>query len=194
MLSLLTTRERAASMVGDLAEDSAWFWVSFLRIWIGMVWHDFAADWERLIGQAALALLIQFALIAVGIMAFAFALGIAIGIAGGLLSSAIGGDFHVPRWALATLRWGGSAAGLAITAVVQVRVGRWLARRCPGHEIAACFAVMLVGGVAGEAITLMAGFPTSFSAIVSEWTVGWVPSLLLNLPLFFGAVRVRSRF
>jgi len=54
MLEMVTTSQRAASIVGDLLEEASsrsalWFWLSLLRIFISHLLHDLRIHWIRMI-------------------------------------------------------------------------------------------------------------------------------------------------
>jgi hypothetical protein len=59
ILALVTSRDRAASTVGDLTEraaarDAVWFWSSVLRTAASFLWRDVAEHAARLTGLALL--------------------------------------------------------------------------------------------------------------------------------------------
>lgn len=61
LLALVTTRDRAASTIGDLTEGLAtrgavWFWSAVLRTAASLLWRDIAERPARLTGLAFLGL------------------------------------------------------------------------------------------------------------------------------------------
>jgi hypothetical protein len=64
ILALVTSRDRAASTVGDLLEQSAnrgeaWFWSGVLRTATSLLWRGFADNAGRMVGLAFLGLVID---------------------------------------------------------------------------------------------------------------------------------------
>ena len=54
MLEMVTTSQRAASIVGDLEEEgsnrsASWFWLNLLRIFVSHLFQDLRAHWLRMI-------------------------------------------------------------------------------------------------------------------------------------------------
>jgi hypothetical protein len=126
ILSLVTTRDRAASTVGDLAEQAATrgavrFWSSVLQIAASRLWRDVAEHPARVTGLALL--------------------GIAVYIAIDLLFACLGGVWffiaalrsgnHFQVHSLDWKIWFG-----APVLVSSLMIGRMLARWAPGSELA----------------------------------------------------------
>jgi hypothetical protein len=56
---------------------------------------------------------------------------------------------HVPVW-LSSLPWPVQVVlGYGMLLLIQFQIGRWLARRSPGHELAPCAAMTLLGFAVG---------------------------------------------
>src|SRR6202789_226482 len=137
ILALVTTRDRAASTVGDLAEGAAargvvWFWSGVLRTAASLLWRDIAGQPARLTGLAFLGLAVY-----IGIdLVFAGLSGVAFFRA----AVASGHPLH-----LDSIGW-----KLWFTAPVLVSsllVGRMLAHWAPGRELAACVVYAILASV-----------------------------------------------
>jgi hypothetical protein len=195
ILSLVTTSDRAASAVGDLMEDVAAggalrFWASVSHLAISLLFRDLAANPARMAGLGALGLLIELLLIAVA--------GLLIGlltVAAMLLLWGLGllDPQHLPSWlssAQSTQPDGliGYAvlSGYAIGVLVQFQVGRVLARKSPGRELAPCVAMTILGTAIGPVLEIVSGGRVHFSIL--DLTVSQIPFLV---PLLAGAVVVR---
>jgi hypothetical protein len=128
VLSLVTTRDRAASTIGDLTEAAAdrgafWFWSAVLRTAASLLWRDIAERPARLTGLAFLGLAVY-----VGIdLLFAGLSGVAFFLTA--MASGHAAHFDSIGWKL----W--FALPILVGSLI---VGRILARRAPGRELAAC--------------------------------------------------------
>src|SRR5215471_1303354 len=74
VLAQVTSRERAAAVIGDLLEKvpargQLWFWWSVATTTVALVWRDVAANPMRMLGLAFGAILLQFALLFVAAVA-----------------------------------------------------------------------------------------------------------------------------
>jgi hypothetical protein len=137
VLALVTTRDRAASTVGDLTETAAdrgavWFWSAVLRTAASLLWRDIAERPARLTGLAflGLAIYIGIDLLFAGLSGFAF----------GLTAMATGHSAHLDSigWKL----W------FALRVLVgSVFVGRILARWAPGRELSACVVYAILASI-----------------------------------------------
>jgi hypothetical protein len=135
ILALVTSRDRAASTAGDLAERAAargavWFWFAVLRTATSLLWRDVT---EKPARPAALA----------------FA-GLAVLVAADYLSAALDGvaffiaALHTGRpLQLHSIGW--TIWFHAPMLLTSLGVGRMLARWAPGRELAAClmYAILL---------------------------------------------------
>lgn len=141
ILALVTRRDRAMSTTGDLTEQAAnrgvvWFWSRVFRTAGSLLWRDIAARPARLIALAFRGLAIY-----IGIsLLFAFLNGIAFFIASFSTSGASGQPLH----------W--DSVGWKIWFILPVwisslLIGRMLARKAPGRELAACLVYAIVVSV-----------------------------------------------
>ncbi|HEY1753985.1 MAG TPA: hypothetical protein VGG72_01220 [Bryobacteraceae bacterium] len=132
LLALVTTRDRAAATVGDLAERAAtrggvWFWSGVLRTAASLMWRDIAEHPARITGLALLGVYTGMLLL------FGFLDGIVFFTAAYLSGKDLPLDFTGWKiWLAAPVLFG------------SLLVGRMLARWGPGRELAACviFAIL----------------------------------------------------
>jgi hypothetical protein len=135
ILALVTTRDRAASTVGDLTEGAAtrgvvWFWSAVLRTAASLLWLDVAEHPARVTGLAFLGLAVY-----IGIdLLFAGLSGVA------FFRAASGHPLHSDSigWKL----WFTAPA-----LVSSLLIGRMLARWAPGRELAACVVYAILASI-----------------------------------------------
>jgi hypothetical protein len=134
ILCLVTTRDRAASTVGDLAEAEsahgvAGFWSGVLRTAAALLWRDIAENPARITVLATLGLAVY-----IGIdMLHAYETG-------GLFYWAI--MANGPQLHLDSIGWKiWFAAPIVVSSLL---IGRMLARWAPGRELAACVMYAIV--------------------------------------------------
>jgi len=185
VLAQVTSRERAAAVIGDLLEKvpargQLWFWWSVATTTVALVWRDVAANPMRMLGLAFAAVLLQFVLF-VPVVVLSF-----------LTFLVIAALTHRPQFPLWTSF---SAIGMAIgwsgMALSQFFVGRWLARRSPDHELAPCVAYSILGLTFSMALALSLSQPGVLQMIRSvASTAGFV---VWDLPIYAGAVSVRRK-
>jgi hypothetical protein len=72
---------------------------------------------------------------------------------------------------------------MAVILLVPFQQGRWLARRSPGQELAACFALTILTA-AVDSIPMALGLGTAFQLMLS---------IAASIPMFAGAVWVRRK-
>jgi hypothetical protein len=139
-----------------------------------------------MVGVAGLGLLIEcLALVAI-ILVPAFV----VGTLAGLLFTVSGstGIVGFSSWVMTTIELLAGGFALVAFGFVDYRVGRWLARRLPGQEIAACLALialeMVPTFVFGESWT----DHLNVTGILIQ-----IPLLITRLPLFAGAALVRRQ-
>src|ERR1700730_19215868 len=154
ILALVTSRDRAASTVGDLQEAATtrggcWFWSGVFRTAASLLWRDVAEHSARMTGLAVGGLAVE---IGLGLLVLALA-GVAGSVAGIL------GDWSGPP--VTSVGW-----RLVLKLVVDVPmwatpfvIGRILARWAPGRELAACLAYTILGSTFN--IVIMIVFPGS---------------------------------
>lgn len=136
ILRLVTSRDRAASTAGDLAEEAAtrgaiWFWSGALRTAASLLWQGVTESSARITGVAFLALAVDVvtSLLLVNLSAVAF---------------------FVAAWSghkvqLNSVWW---TIGLeAPPLVVSLLIGRMLARQAPGRELSACLVYAILGSI-----------------------------------------------
>ncbi len=141
VLSLVVSQERAAAIVGDLMESDessgrVSFWCQIARTVVSMLWNGIAGNPRWMLGLAFRGMLVEFGLtflyfVPLMILQYALFRGL------------------LPERAVSIIRPLSWLASLA----AEFQAGRWLARRAPGRELAAClwiaFAWILATGVGG---------------------------------------------
>jgi hypothetical protein len=194
ILSQVTTGERAEAVIGDLLEKvptrgALWFWWSVVTTAAALVWREVAANPLRTFGLGftgfvlvlvlfVLLVFVATAALVLGFLAFASILD---------AQRVVGGTQLVTRgWG----RVGLSVASWCVLAGVQFQVGRWLARRSPGHELAPCVAFTIVGLMCSLALIL--AFPQHTRDPIRD-AASAALLVVLDLPLYAGAVNVRKK-
>jgi hypothetical protein len=209
-LSSVMPTDRAASAVGDFSEvaDDSWsFWISITRTFASHVWHDLAENPAAMIGLSlrslvysnVLTLLVPLVFLGMALILIA---PIVIGISAMFPSPAhpASPSPHHYDSVITTLSY---SAGLAWTLFAGFQTGRWIARRAPGREIAACiagcFVQWLIFALVGFGVMLEWG--AQIERYLQTHSTNASSSALLDLPLCFlcttsilaGALQVRSR-
>ena len=155
ILALVTTRDRAASTVGDLAEGAAtrgvvWFWSGVLRTAASLLWRDVLEKSVRFTGLALIGLAVY-----IGIdLIFA-------GLSGAAFFGAARTSGH--PLSLDSIGW-----RLWFTAPVLVSslvIGRLLARWAPGRELAACVVYAILASIYN--LVPMLGDNGAFTSLLS---------------------------
>jgi hypothetical protein len=145
ILSLFLESDRAAAYTGDLMEEVdehgvAWFWLSVARLAIMRFWYDVADSPFFLAGVLVRAFILNIAANAALIFGFAILCGFLF-----LPFALLAGWLHPAPWGIPGReelgRWAGSLFAIAIAALCAFLTGRWIARRMPNREIAACLAM-----------------------------------------------------
>jgi len=191
LLESVTTRERAASTVGDLRETAAtrgeaWFWWSVLGTTVSLLWRGMVADPRRVLGLAFRAWLVSLCLAAAVAFADVFVGGLLLGAMA--LRNSTGGFGTVSGWL------SDSEMVPAVTAsmmLCQFLVGRWIARRAPGREMSACMAFTILQWILAWVVALVLTLAARNMALAVSRIGGWW--LLTNLFCFLGALSVRRR-
>lgn len=129
LVEAVTTRARAASILGDLRETAAsrgeiWFWACILRTAAALVWRGMIADWRSTFGLALRWVWLLLGAEVAGVAAMLTAV-----------------DLWLPAHWLASATVGVTYAWMLGW---QFQVGRWVARRAPGRELSACLALVIV--------------------------------------------------
>jgi hypothetical protein len=182
ILSLVTTPDRAGASVGDLLEDrlhpgALRFWGAVLMTAGSLLWRDVVADPKRMAGLAAYGMVLE------------LLLSLVIAIAVGVL------------YAIFKLTWPTFVTTGVCVIVAQFQVGRVLAKRSPGRELAPCVATALLGMAVPFLIVVLSGgraqFPTG--QLIRDVIYGPSPilSVISQIPpllvLLAGATRVRRQ-
>jgi len=201
VLSLVTSRERAVSTVGDLLEEAEtrgalWFWASVGWTAWSLAWRDLASSPLRMAGLAILGYSVQFVLFILSVLLFTVATSIML-----FASFQIGFDpQNPPAWLGLTsgyppagaLGLGATAFGVAAVLAAEFQVGRLLARRSPGKELAPCVAMTILGALVALVLEVVwSGFGFAHAIFSTAWCQ--ILFLPFQLPLFAGAVRMRNR-
>jgi hypothetical protein len=141
ILSLTTSRDHAASIAGDLAQQAPeygarWFWASMIRAAASLTWRGFTDAPLRMSGLAALGLILQFfyALLIVTPIAVAH---IVIVLALQQPRGAAGFDvYENPVW----------EAAIAFM-IASFFLGKWIARRAPQRELVVYAVIWFIGHI-----------------------------------------------
>jgi hypothetical protein len=173
ILGLVTSRDRAASTVGDLVEESSsrgvvWFWSGILRIAASLLWRGVAENPLRLVGVAFI--------------------GLAVDVLASLLAAALNGlvFFFIARSGHQlqgnSVWW---TIGLDAPALLlSLWIGRLLARWAPGRELCACLAYGILASL--FSLVMMFGAPGGLG--VSALIGVFLSDLLQRTPVLAGAV------
>ena len=201
LLSLAVSRESAASMVGDLLEEArtrgtVWFWLSLVGAVCSLIRRDVAGNPMRMLSLAMLGVVVQLALIAAAIVVFALGT-LAVGVAA-MAVGLVDPRHQPPTWLVSTdaqavgpFVVAGMIFGYAAALVSQFQVGRVLAKRSPGHELAPCVVFIVVGELVLFGLNVATGgIRYGLSYLASYQLLLVIP---FNVPLFAGAIRIRNR-
>lgn len=191
ILSLVTTPERAAATVGDLLENASelgTFWLGVLRTAVSLLWREFAEDPANLMGLAFRGFLLELAIV-VGIFVI-FVIG------GGFLGFFAGLFWH-PGRPVASLNLVATAIGgllgAGIVILVPFQVGRWMARRAPGREVAPVIAFTILTFTIERGIGMFWDTEGNLFRFMFSLIAGLMLSFLFQIPMFAGAVWVRKK-
>jgi hypothetical protein len=146
LLSLVTSQERAASMVGDLLEGerNRWrFWLAVVRTALAQLWRQVAAAPFSMTRTAIVGMFAEFLyMVAAAVFAWVMLLCVV---------SVSRVAFHyndLPAWLFQEMpNW-------VLTLLVPLALGRWMFRRCPGHEAVGTLTLALLHA----SITVLAGW------------------------------------
>jgi len=202
VLSLVTSPERAVSTVCDLLEEAEtrgalWFWASVGWTGWSLAWRDLASSPLRMAGLAILGYSVQLVLFILSVLLFTVATSIVL-----FASFQIGllDPQNPPAWLGLTsgyppagaLGLGATAFGVAAVLAAEFQVGRLLARRSPGKELAPCVAMTILGALVALVLEVVwSGFGFAHAIFSTAWYQ--ILFLPFQLPLFAGAVRMRNR-
>jgi hypothetical protein len=195
ILSLFTSRERAASIVGDLIENATggaiWFWSCVFRTALSLLWSDLADEPAFIAGLGFRGLLLNLSLnlaLFISIVILSVIFGVLVG--SGLVSGPAGITLRA-FWVL----------GAIAVFTVNFQTGQWIARRARGREMAACIAFVII-----QTIVLAIGellFRGMLVTYLQNPTIGapqpritgvsiMITQCLAWISLLAGAIRVRS--
>jgi hypothetical protein len=203
-LALVTSRDRAATIVGDLAERAAtrgiaWFWSAVLRTATSLLCHDLAGHPARFAGLALRGLALDFGLIvllgvlSVVIIAAPVYLSYFLDLVG--LDALAGFVTGFTGWAS-----GNSAIVWRLyvavpTLLFPLIVGRALARWAPGREVTACVAFATISAILGIATAIV--LPGDAGVPVALWAVARAAvedTILVLIGAMWGRHRNLSRW
>jgi len=190
ILSLVTSPERAAATVGDLMENASelgMFWLGVLRTAGSLLWREFAEDPANLMGLAFRGFLLQFALLLAFFALFLIPVGLA-GLIAGLFWNPTANVFDFSVFATV-----GQVLGIGLTLLVSFQVGRWMARRSPGRELAPVIAFTILDFAISSAAGMIFLRQDTLSQFLLSLVLGFVWSTLYQIPAFAGAVWVRTK-
>ncbi len=146
LLSLVTSDERAGSMVGDLleADGNRWrFWLAVVRTGLCQLWRQVATAPFSMTRTAIVGMFAEFAyMLAIGLSTWLMLLCVV---------SVSKVSFHyndLPDWLFQSL------PNLILNLLVPFAIGRWMFRRCPGREAVGTLTLALLHA----SITLLAGW------------------------------------
>jgi hypothetical protein len=203
ILSLVTTPERASATVGDLLEDrlhgsALRFWGAVLFAACSLLWREVVADPKRMAVLAVYGVFLELLLSFVAVVVLAVLYSVI-----SLARSGVNPGAHWtvgPGMPLSAIT-AGTIAGWALGLIAQFQVGRVLARRSPGRELAPCMATTLLAVTVPLLVVMLSGgraaFPTG--QLIRDAVYGPSPvlSFLSLIPpliaLLAGAARVRRQ-
>lgn len=172
ILALVTSRDRAASTAGDLAEEAegrgaAWFWSGVLRTAASLLWRQVADNPARIAGLAILgvAVYVVLGLLFAGLSGFAF---FAVAYQSG----------HAPQ--LDSMAW--QIFFLAPMLLIALATGRMLARWAPGREAAVCLGYAIAAAAFG-----------CVSMVMVPGSVGFLSDAVPQILVLAGAAWGRHR-
>jgi hypothetical protein len=184
ILGLVTSRDRAASTVGDLIEQAAargvlWFWSGALRTAASLLWRGVAENPVRVtaVGLIGLGVDIVASLLLAGLTGVLFFV-IATGAVFGTVGAWSGHQLH-PGFAWWTV----------LQLVISVWIGRMLARWAPGRELGACVAYGILGSIFSLCAYVI--FPGGLGFSTLFWV--FLGDVAQRTPVLAGAVWGRHR-
>ena len=178
ILGLVTSRDRAASTVGDLVEESGprgrvRFWSGILRIAAALLWRDATENPVRITAVALI--------------------GLGIDVAASVLFAGLSGLlFFVVARNGQHVDWNSGWWTIVLdtpTLLMSLCIGRMLARLAPGRELSACLAYAMVGSLFSVLMMFVSPGGLAFSALLAVF----VGDLALRTPVIAGTVWGRHR-
>jgi hypothetical protein len=203
ILSLVTTPERASATVGDLLEDrlhagALRFWGAVLFAAFSLLWRDVVAHPKRMAVLAVYGVFLELLLSFVA----AFVLVVLYGVIALVVSGVNpGAQLRVGVSMPMSVITAGTIVGWVVGLVAQFQVGRVLAKRSPGAELAPCLATTLLSVTIPLLIVLLsrgrATFPTGQLMRDAVYGPSPILAVLFQIPPLFvllaGAARVRRQ-
>lgn len=186
ILGLVTSRDRAVTIVGDFAEDSAsrsaaGFWFAILRTTASLLWRGAAEKPLLLTGAAFAGLAMDTA--GSALMGFLGGILLFVGTWNGHqtpLNSQLNSLLNSQWWTITFTGW---------ELVVSLAIGRVLARLAPGRELPACLTYGIV--YTASSVAVMAIFPAGLGASALVWV--FLSDAAKRIPVLAGAVWGRHR-
>jgi len=192
ILSLVTSPERAAATVGDLLENTSGLgtlWFGVLRTAVSLLWREFSEDPANLMGLAFRGFLLELGMM-LGIALVSIIAFVILGLIAGLMWHPMTpADFTRP--AIAATAW--VYFGLAFWILVPLQVGRWMARRSPGRELAPIVASTILSFVVATAASMFWDMQDNFLHFILHLVLALAWNILLQIPMFAGAAWVRKK-
>jgi hypothetical protein len=191
ILRLVTTRERAASTVGDFMERRGVpFWWSVLRTATALTWQGMTAEPGQIWGLAFRGFLMSWAIIGISLLGW-----IVVVSACAIVYRLLGLPAH--GLGIGTANMGFPSLCLTVAWVVvlllgQFQTGRWVARRAPGRELSACVATILSILAFDSCINIVTAVATHQNPVL-VLVAGGAAVVIFQSPCFLGAIVVRRR-
>ena len=178
ILGLVTRRDRAASIAGDLMEETAHrgaflFWSGVLRIMASLLWSGIAENPWRIAGVALIGVAVE-------------------AVASMLLAYLAGAVFIHAAWSGYGIQSNPAGFMVALEAsvlVISVFVGRMLARLSPGQELSACLAFAILGSI----LTLVLLFISARGLGIFVMLEVFLSGMARQAPVLVGTVWGRHR-
>ena len=190
ILATVTCPDRATTIVGDLLEDRATrnglaFWLNVFRSAGSLLWKTFADQPAGLLGLALKAWLRMWLFLILLLL-----LAIASVALFGLVSAAVAGQQSTDLFSASWRRLSSLAQfiELPVIALVEYRIGLWIASRAPGRDMPVCIVLVVLEFLLGCAAGLIVCLAWGNGAWQLDWT-----SPLMDLPFLFGALQIRRR-
>jgi hypothetical protein len=141
ILSLVLSPDRSATAIGDWLEDASergilWFWSCVLRTATSQVWRELT---DSPFFMASLALRGWLFGLFLSLASFALIIPVSI-----LIALCTHWMFHSSPHEQLFESILGSLMGWALSCACKFQTGKWIARRAPGRETAACIALSVV--------------------------------------------------
>jgi hypothetical protein len=202
ILSLAMEPAQAGSVVGDLLEagatrNVAWFWSNVFQTLAVRVWRDVKTEPRFVAGLAIRGALVQAAFSFFGLM-ICMIVCVPLVLIGRFIFLTFYMD-HLP-WHHHNVALIFSVLLIMVSMVIgpSYYVGRWIARRSLGKDIAVCLSMIVISRFTGYGIrTLMNGFLSLYRHQAFVWPLfwqwGWAIIICSFAAWLVGVTRVRGR-